>query len=95
MKTEQLISVTTFCKSHCIEPTFIHSLAKYDFVEIIINKNNEAFIAEKHLQDVERMMRLHYDLNINMEGIDAIQHLLKQIDSLQKEVITLRNKLHA
>jgi len=39
------------------------------------------------------MMRFHYDLNINIEGIDAITHLLQQIEDLQQELIATKNKL--
>ena len=39
-------------------------------------------------------MRLHYDLDINIEGIDAIYNLLKQVEELQSQIITLRNKLN-
>lgn len=94
MKTEQLVSVSLFCKSHCIEQSFIQSLAKYEFIEIITNHKNEAFLETNSLKDIEQMMRLHYDLNINMEGIGAVQHLLQQIEDLKKEVIHLKNKLH-
>lgn len=94
MKTDQLISVSVFCRSHSIDQSFIQLLAKYEFIEIITNHKNEAFIEPHCLKDVERMMRLHYDLNINMEGIGAIHHLLQQIDDLQREVVFLKNKLH-
>ena len=36
---------------------------------------------------------MYYDLSINIEGIDAIQHLLERIKQLQKEVDILKNKL--
>jgi len=42
---------------------------------------------------VEKMMRLHYDLHINLEGIDAISNLLKQVQDLKKENQILKNKL--
>lgn len=38
-------------------------------------------------------MRLHYDLEINIEGIDAIYNLLEQVNSLRKEITTLNNRL--
>lgn len=93
MNSTTLISVTSFCESHAIEPKFIETLAQYEFVEII-EQEKEQFIEEECLATIEQMIRLHYDLNINMEGIDAIQHLLNQIHELQKEVVLLRNKLN-
>jgi hypothetical protein len=42
---------------------------------------------------VERYARLYYDLSINMEGIDAIHHLLDRIYVMQDEMRSLRNQL--
>jgi MerR HTH family regulatory protein len=36
---------------------------------------------------------LHYELDINLEGIDAIATLLKKIDALEQELIATKNKL--
>ena len=62
-------------------------------VEITISENDN-YLQTNQLNDVEKMMRLHYDLDINFEGIDAIYNLLKQVEALQTEVTTLRNKLN-
>ena len=40
------------------------------------------------------MIRLHYELGINLEGIDVIYNLLKQIDHLQSELEIAKNKLN-
>ena len=39
------------------------------------------------------MLRLHRELDINIEGIDTIDHLLQRMDNLQKEVISLKNRI--
>ena len=36
---------------------------------------------------------LYYDLSINIEGIDAIRHLLTKIRNLQNKVRSLENEL--
>ncbi|MBK6338750.1 MAG: hypothetical protein IPN93_15995 [Bacteroidetes bacterium] len=41
------------------------------------------------------MIRIHYELNINLEGIDAIFHLLNRIENLELELLTVKNKLQA
>ena len=46
-----------------------------------------------HKKQVEKMIRLHYDLNINLEGVDVIYNLLNQVNSLKKEITDLQNKL--
>ena len=38
-------------------------------------------------------MRIHYDLEINFEGLDAIYNLLNQVESLKEEITLLHNKL--
>ena len=35
----------------------------------------------------------NYDLSINLEGIDAIHHLLNRVEKLQAEVFRLKNRL--
>ena len=45
------------------------------------------------LPEVERYSRMYYDLSINMEGIDAIHHLLERMESMRKEINTLQSQL--
>lgn len=93
MDTTHLISVQQFCKHYQVPTTFINALQDYELVEITITKTNK-YIKTTQINTVEKMMRLHYDLDINLEGIDAIYNLLKQVERLQEEVITLKNKLN-
>lgn len=92
METTHLISIQQFCTHYNVPKTFINALHEYDLVEITIT-DNENYIKTNQLNDIEKMMRLHYDLKINLEGIDAIYNLLKQVEDLQNQVVTLRNKL--
>ena len=39
------------------------------------------------------MMRLHYELDINFEGMDAIFNLLKKVESLNESIVELHNRL--
>ena len=36
---------------------------------------------------------MYYDLDINMEGIDVIHHLLQRMDGMQREIDRLRGRL--
>jgi hypothetical protein len=92
MSTKNLISIQKFCSHYDVPVTFITALHEYDLVEIIIT-DTEDYLQTNQLNDVEKMMRLHYDLEINLEGIDAIYNLLKQVESLQNEITLLNNKL--
>ena len=93
METTKLISITQFCANYNVPVTFINALQEYELVEITISENDN-YLQTNQLNDVEKMMRLHYDLDINFEGIDAIYNLLKQVENLQSEITTLRNKLN-
>ena len=92
METTNLISIQQFCKYYNVSKTFINALHEYELVEIIVT-NDENYLKTAQLNEVEKMMRLHYDLDINLEGIDAIYNLLKQVESLQDEIISLKNRL--
>ena len=94
MNTTHLISIQQFCTLYDVPVTFIEALHDYELVEITITEN-ETFLQTKQLNDVEKMMRLHYDLEINLEGVDAIYNLLKQVENLQSQVRTLKNKLNS
>ncbi|GAA3561632.1 chaperone modulator CbpM [Snuella lapsa] len=92
MDTQNLISIQQFCLHYNVPKKFISALQDYDLIEIIIVKE-EHYIHLTQINEVEKMMRLHYDLDINFAGIDAIYNLLKQVDALKQEINTLHNKL--
>jgi hypothetical protein len=39
------------------------------------------------------MIRLHHELEINLEGIDTIFNLLRKIDGLKNELANTKNRL--
>ncbi|MDX1272674.1 chaperone modulator CbpM [Bizionia paragorgiae] len=94
MDTTHLISIQQFCKHYQVPVTFINALQEYELVEITVTETDH-FIKTTQINSVEKMMRLHYDLDINLEGIDAIYNLLQQVERLQEEVRMLKNKLNA
>ena len=87
-----LISTSEFCVYHNIEFSFISHLKEFGLVETIMLKQID-YIPEDQIGKLERMIRLHRELDINLEGIDTIDHLLDRIQHLQDEVISLKNKL--
>ncbi len=88
-----LIAVTEFCTYHQVEYTFIRSLSEAGLVEIQVVEQ-ETYIPETELQKLERMIRLHNELEINVAGIEAITHLLQRMEDIQEEMRTLRNRLN-
>ena len=92
MQTEYLIAVDEFCACHNIEISFISSLQKSGLIEVITQQET-IFIREDQLPHLEKIVRLYYELDINLEGIETINHLLERIQSLKDENISLRNRL--
>ena len=79
------ISVIQFSQFHKIEPQFVIDLYQNGLV-ILHERNQEFFIDEDDLQLVEKFIQFHYDLGVNIEGLEVIDHLLKQINHLQKHI---------
>ena len=92
MKKENLIAVNEFCIKHKIDTSFIDELQQTGLIEITFIEDN-AFIEIAQIQQVEKFICFYYELDINLEGIETITHLLQQIESLQKEIISLKNRL--
>ena len=92
METKNLISVQLLCNHYKIPVSFIDALQEFQLLEIIVKKD-DLFIHSEQIKEVEKMMRLHYDLDINFEGVDAIYNLLNQVESLKEEITLLQNKL--
>ena len=59
----------------------------------LTSKDGERCLQFAQLPDVERYSRMYYDLSINIEGIDAIHHLLKRMESMQQEIYSLHSRL--
>ena len=91
MNTE-LIIVREYIQQAEIEPQFIALLEENGLIHIR-EIENERFLDPDELPKVERYARMYYDLSINIEGIDAIRHLLNRMHALQDEMNDLRNKL--
>ncbi len=92
MKNDRLIPASEFCRYYHVEDAFITSLQDYGLVEITTIEHNR-FIDTEKLAELEKFARLHYDLEINLEGIEVIKYMLEKIKDLQSEVISLRQRL--
>lgn len=92
MQTEYLIAIDEFCASHNIEISFVSSLQQSGLIEITTIKES-GFLDADQLQKLEKFIRLYYELDINLEGIETINYLLQRIGFMQDEIRILRNKI--
>lgn len=91
-KQEILIATADICTYHEVEYTFITSLQDAGLLELRV-VNESTYIPESELQKLERMIRMHSELEINVPGIEAITHLLDRITQMQEEIRVLRNRV--
>lgn len=87
-----LITITEYCIKYDIEPSFIDSLEETGII-LLTNIDQERFIHIEQLPEIDRYIHFHYDLQINIEGIDAIRHLLNKVSSMQEEIQQLKRQL--
>jgi hypothetical protein len=92
MQTEYLIAVDEFCTIHNVDVSFISSLKQTGLIEVTTIKE-AGFIKAAQLKQLEKFIRFYYEMDINVEGIETITHLLQRISNLQEENTRLRNTL--
>ena len=92
MDKEHLIPAGELCTVYRIEQSFIGSLGEYGLIEITMVEG-APFIDRAKLPELERLIRLHYELNVNLEGLDVIANLLERVNTMQQELNVLRNRL--
>lgn len=86
------ISIEDCTVYYKIETSFIQQLGDYGLVEIE-KVNEQMFVPHNQLNELEKYAHLYYDLDINMEGLEAISHLLNRIKSIQEELRSLKNRM--
>lgn len=87
-----LISTTEFCRQYDIEFSFIRSLEASGLIQLT-RVEEKPFIDLDAVSDLEKFIRLHFDLDINLQGIEAIIHLLHRMQMMQEEITELKNRL--
>lgn len=79
------IKVYDICSSHQIEIQFIRDLSQHGLIELIREQEIE-FIDEEQLLLLEQFASWHYELELNLQGIEVASHLLAKIEQLQQEL---------
>lgn len=91
MQTE-LIIISEYCRNSHVDPSFLLLLEEGGLIDIL-EVEDEQYLNSSQLPELEQYTRMYYDLSINIEGIDAIRHLLKRIDALHYEINDLKSRL--
>jgi len=92
METEKYIPILHLCDLYQIETSFFNELDEVGLIELV-SRQNSMYVHEDKLYKVERIIRIHRELNVNVEGIDVVLNLLDKVDKLQTEVYTIQSRL--
>ena len=92
MSIEKFIPLNQLCTHYKVEMSFFTNLKEFGLIEIKTIKKSQ-FVHKDKASDIEKIIRMHHELEINFEGIDTIFNLLEKIKTLQAELISTKNKL--
>jgi len=93
MIKEDFITLDKLCSLYKVKMSFFSDLNEIGLIEILTIERTPCIHQDKII-DLEKMIRMHYDLNVNIEGIDIVFNLLEKIEDLQNELIATKNRLH-
>ena len=89
---DERISIEVFCQHEQVEFTFVHALYERGLIHVE-EEPPLHYIAREHLPRLEQLARLHYDLEIDLAGLEAVSHLLERVERMQEEMRELRERL--
>ena len=92
MSIENFIPINQLCTHYKVEMSFFTHLNEFGLIEIETIEES-LYIHQDKITDVEKMIRLHVELDINFEGIDTVFNLLEKIHDLQAELTATKNRL--
>lgn len=87
-----LIPIIDFCTYHQIETTFIQSLEEFGLLQTT-EVQKKVCVNIDELEKLEKYLRLFQEMNINLEGLHAVAHLLELLQQKDDQILALKNEL--
>lgn len=81
---QERISIEEIIRIYKIDNSFLDQLIDSELLHPE-TENSAKYIIYEELSHLERFVNWHYDLDINLPGIEIISKLLKQLTDLQTE----------
>ncbi|WP_292009330.1 chaperone modulator CbpM [Chryseobacterium sp.] len=88
------ISREELVKIYNIEISFFNELVEYGLLKVE-TEDNITYVLYEDLPAFEKYTNWHYDLEINLPGLEVIQDMLHKIENLKQRNRELVNKLTA
>jgi hypothetical protein len=87
-----LIVLSECCLQLGIDNAFVSSLEERGLIRTV-NQESTIYINAIELPRLEKIVRLHEELEINIAGIEVVLDLTERIENLQKAMTELENRL--
>ena len=94
MEELEWISADAICTYYHVDLSLIRTMGEYGLIGVHTEAEN-LMVPASDLSELERIVRWHRELDINLEGIQAIAHILQRVKDLQREVGSLRYRLRS
>jgi chaperone modulatory protein CbpM len=92
MSSKNLIPISALSVHYEIEMSFFRYLNEMELIKIHVFEDIQ-YIEANSLYEVEKIIRMHHELDLNLEGIDVALNLLQKIEDLQNELKAVKNRL--
>ncbi len=92
MEKTNLIPANDFCTHYHVSYNVITGLEEAGLIKVI-TVEEQSYLQEDDLGEVEKLVRLYTDLEINIEGIEAITHMLQRMKMMQEQMRELQQRL--
>lgn len=86
------ISIEEIIRIYKVDYSFVDDLIDSELLHPQID-NSIRYIVHDELSDFERFINWHYDLDVNLQGIEIIHEMLKKLRHLQEENRNLTQRL--
>lgn len=85
------ISIEEIIRIYKIDYSFLDALIDSELLHPE-SENSIRYIQHDEIGHLEKYVNWHYDLDVNLAGIEIIQNLLIKIEHLQSQNLAIRNK---
>lgn len=92
MVRKHFIAARTICTQYDIEYSFVSALNEFGLIHLVIMEE-QTYLHQNQIGALEKILHLHNDLHLNLEGIDVVFNLLSEEENLRKEIVALKNRL--
>jgi DNA-binding transcriptional MerR regulator len=92
MGMQDFFPIGKLCEFYNLEIGFFREMGEIGLIELDLFRGEEGVYREE-LYRVEKVIRIHRDLHVNLEGIDVVLHMLRKQEELEEELLRLTNKL--